>query len=563
MLNLSVFETFYPGEAALLPRRQPHVRSAVRQLPVVSLAPHRTSAGASAHTRHRRAGCRAAERNHDPRRGQAHRQELAVDLRRADRGHRPRVRRHRHADRRWHRLHAAGAAHRTGDVVQRRSGCSAISARRTSARSSPASCARRREDAFTGGFDYNLRWDRQPHALGRALGDHARARDRAASRRAAAASPTSTSRASISTSADTTITSAATSASTTSASSECAPIAIRPMDMPRSGSPIPGRCFRRFWGFGSYSQGWTDDGLRIERYFETGVSFQFLNYWNFNGGGGRNGDAYDDLDTRGGPPIFKPGDSFMFFNAQQRLAKELAAELRRQSLERRRRRLRQQPMGRGHGPAEPIACRRRCRPATATGPTSRSGSSIRMPTVMASLDYVYGTLDRDVVDLTFRGTYAFNRDLTLQAYVQPFVAVGDYYDIRKLALPYSYRVRAGLDRVRPGLQHEVAARQRRPPLGVRPRQHALRCVGSLAGRLFEAGCLQTVERHRHRVRRRAHSHVDGEGQLLDQSVTLARRLRDGSPSSSRCARRSRRHPHHPRTSSSRATGSRSASASAG
>lgn len=53
-------------------------------------------------------------------------------------------------------------------------------------------------------------------------------------------------------------------------------------------------------------------------------------------------------------------------------------------------------------------------------------------------DYVYGTLKRDVLDVTFRGTYAFNRDFTLQAYVQPFIAVGDYYDIRKLALPYSY-----------------------------------------------------------------------------------------------------------------------------
>lgn len=51
---------------------------------------------------------------------------------------------------------------------------------------------------------------------------------------------------------------------------------------------------------------------------------------------------------------------------------------------------------------------------------------------------MYGTLKRDVLDLTLRGTYAFNRDLTLQAYVQPFIAVGDYYDIRKLALPYSY-----------------------------------------------------------------------------------------------------------------------------
>ena len=54
------------------------------------------------------------------------------------------------------------------------------------------------------------------------------------------------------------------------------------------------------------------------------------------------------------------------------------------------------------------------------------------------IDYVYGTLSRDVVDLTLRATYAFTRDLTLQAYMQPFVAVGDYYKVRKLALPNSY-----------------------------------------------------------------------------------------------------------------------------
>ena len=81
------------------------------------------------------------------------------------------------------------------------------------------------------------------------------------------------------------------------------------------GQPDPWKKFRRFWGWGSYSQGWTDEGLRIDRSFETGVSFQLLNYWNFNGGTGRNGDAFDDLDTRGGPPIFKPGNSFVFFNA--------------------------------------------------------------------------------------------------------------------------------------------------------------------------------------------------------------------------------------------------------
>ena len=53
-------------------------------------------------------------------------------------------------------------------------------------------------------------------------------------------------------------------------------------------------------------------------------------------------------------------------------------------------------------------------------------------------DYVYGTLTQDVVDVTARMTYAFSRDLTLQVFLQPFVAVGAYSNIRALAQPRSY-----------------------------------------------------------------------------------------------------------------------------
>ena len=53
-------------------------------------------------------------------------------------------------------------------------------------------------------------------------------------------------------------------------------------------------------------------------------------------------------------------------------------------------------------------------------------------------DYVYGELDRNVVSITARGTYAFTRDMTLEVYLQPFVAVGDYYNIRRLAEPMSF-----------------------------------------------------------------------------------------------------------------------------
>lgn len=50
-------------------------------------------------------------------------------------------------------------------------------------------------------------------------------------------------------------------------------------------------------------------------------------------------------------------------------------------------------------------------------------------------DYVYGRLRRDVVNITIRTTSAVHRDTTLQLFLQPFVAVGDYSDIKRLVRP--------------------------------------------------------------------------------------------------------------------------------
>ena len=51
---------------------------------------------------------------------------------------------------------------------------------------------------------------------------------------------------------------------------------------------------------------------------------------------------------------------------------------------------------------------------------------------------MYGTLRRDVIDITLRGTYGFSRDLSVQVFLQPFAAVGEYIDIRRLARPRSF-----------------------------------------------------------------------------------------------------------------------------
>ena len=61
-----------------------------------------------------------------------------------------------------------------------------------------------------------------------------------------------------------------------------------------------------------------------------------------------------------------------------------------------------------------------------------------MATRKNDLIFVYGTLKRNVVSITARTTYAFTRDMTLEVYMQPFVAAGDYTNIRRLARPKSY-----------------------------------------------------------------------------------------------------------------------------
>ena len=49
---------------------------------------------------------------------------------------------------------------------------------------------------------------------------------------------------------------------------------------------------------------WTDEKLLIGRYSaNSGVNVRFLNFWQIVGGGWREFEVFDDLDTRGGPPI--------------------------------------------------------------------------------------------------------------------------------------------------------------------------------------------------------------------------------------------------------------------
>jgi hypothetical protein len=203
--------------------------------------------------------------------------------------------------------------------------------------------------------------------------------------------------------------------------------------------PDPGTRFRSYGASFCGGQGWNDERLVFDRWACANGFVTFLNFWNVNGGATRRFEALDDIDTRGGPPIIDPGQVFYFFNVNSDSRKSWRINFG----------------GNGGVPVDGAGDRDRFSYATLTlQPASQFQFSISANYAKGVNvaqwienrdtdgdgidDNVYGTLRRNVVDVTLRGTYSINRDLTFQAYLQPFVAVGDYGNIRRLARPRSF-----------------------------------------------------------------------------------------------------------------------------
>jgi hypothetical protein len=201
--------------------------------------------------------------------------------------------------------------------------------------------------------------------------------------------------------------------------------------------PDPGKRFRRYGANICGGRGWNGDGLVYEKWLCLNANVTFLSFWNVNGGVTRRFQAFDDLDTRGGPPILDPAGTFYYFNAGSDSRKSWRLNLG----------------GNGERGAEGDF-ERAFYANVSVQPSGRLQVSIATRYVRGidiaqwiensdttgdgDNDHVYGTLRRHIVDMTLRGIYSIHRDLTLQAYLQPFVAVGDYQNIRRLARPRSF-----------------------------------------------------------------------------------------------------------------------------
>ena len=58
------------------------------------------------------------------------------------------------------------------------------------------------------------------------------------------------------------------------------------------------------------------------------------------------------------------------------------------------------------------------------------------------MSFTFGELDQRTWDLTLRSSFLFDRNHSLELYLQPFLTVGDYANLRELASPDSYDLQA-------------------------------------------------------------------------------------------------------------------------
>ncbi len=201
--------------------------------------------------------------------------------------------------------------------------------------------------------------------------------------------------------------------------------------------PDPWRAFRRAQVGFYVANDWNNDGLVFYRLLDGYGSVTFRNFWNVAAEGGRELQVFDDLDTRGGPPILVPRRQFLYVGVGSDSRKSWRFNFNGS--------VRTDAVGGWTGQVGPSLTLQpsgRLQASMSTNYTAAKDIAQWITNTDvngdASADNVYGTLRRNVVDVTLRSTYAIERDMTLQVFLQPFVAVGKYTNIRRLARPLSF-----------------------------------------------------------------------------------------------------------------------------
>ena len=195
----------------------------------------------------------------------------------------------------------------------------------------------------------------------------------------------------------------------------------------------PRAFYNRFQWNNNWWQYWTTRGLSEEAAYNTNVQITLKNNWGWHMGGtlGQLGTTYDDRASRGGPavrqePYFAP---WLFVNGDSRRSLVPALSLnfvRRDG-------------GRGSsvsvGPELDYKMLGRFSSSVSLGWSRDIEDKQWYGTFAGSVGthYTFAHLDQTTTSATVRLNYTLAPNVSLQAYMQPFVSKGTYTDVRQLS----------------------------------------------------------------------------------------------------------------------------------
>lgn len=183
---------------------------------------------------------------------------------------------------------------------------------------------------------------------------------------------------------------------------------------------------------------WNYDRVIHQKELEVFTYLTLKNYWRIRAGSLRRFQTLDDLDTRGGPPIQRPASLYAWIRVTGDNRQPVSGDFRFNWE-------RDQPGSTWRSVSLLVEMRPSTRLELSLQPryTWNDDDAQWVANVDDNGDgiqdhFVYGELASQVFEVTGRCNWVFTRDLTLQLYLQPFVAAGDYENFKELARPESY-----------------------------------------------------------------------------------------------------------------------------
>lgn len=202
----------------------------------------------------------------------------------------------------------------------------------------------------------------------------------------------------------------------------------------------PGKVFRSATLLGAMARGWDFGGNAIMKNYFLFLNGEFLNYW---GGGLEFGfidAAFDKEASRGGPLLRLPAAYWMEFDAYSDSRKPLVLSLRGEVSRRR-------DGTRDFGIGPQLRWKPRSNVSLSVHPEVEFIHTYRQ--WVANVDdplqsatygrrHIFAYLNEKVLSAEIRLNWIFSPKISLQAFLQPLIAVGKYAEFKELARPSSY-----------------------------------------------------------------------------------------------------------------------------